>query len=590
MKTLILIFCLFIFISTHISAQDEPILVVDPQGHSGTVADMLFTNNGKTLISISNDKTIRFWDSHAGTLIRTLRGEFGEGADGVLFSCALSPDGHLFAIGGFPFKYGIRVFNLDNGAQEATLKGVKSGMNDLCFSPDGNLLAGACADKTIRIWKMNNKNNIEPRYAAVIEGHTAPVYSIAFSPDGKKLISGSFDGSVRMWNVSDLEAIKQIAIMRKHETEVRCVAYSPNGRQIVSGGFDNKILLWDTAGHFIRQIDELQQSINTLTFSSDGRNLLAMSKTGVVYSMATFKRLQIFNRHNNTVTAACFFKNDLVATAGGNDNDIYVWNPSNGEIISHIVGKGRTVWSLAFDNKVNIQPEYSLAIGNKSDPVSANNRGPLNQVFNLNNFTLQKTLADEKFFTRVKDEHLGTTLERIDNYTLEIKKGKSTWRITKAEGRINCYTFTKDGRVVIGTDFSLEIYSAEGKFMKKLVHHTGSIWSVSVSRDGKLLASGSDDFTINFWNLATGENLFTLFVGTDNEWVIWCKRGYYVASKGGEKYLGWHINKGIDHIAEFYEARTYRKKYYKPSLIQKIIQHASFEKAWLEYTRSVKPK
>ena len=36
----------------------EPILVIDPQGHSAMINDVMFTPDGKTLVSVSDDKTI----------------------------------------------------------------------------------------------------------------------------------------------------------------------------------------------------------------------------------------------------------------------------------------------------------------------------------------------------------------------------------------------------------------------------------------------------------------------------------------------------------------------------------------------------
>jgi WD40 repeat protein len=46
--------------------------------------------------------------------------------------------------------------------------------------------------------------------------------------------------------------------------------------------------------------------------------------------------------------------------------------------------------------------------------------------------------------------------------------------------------------------------------IQTLAGHTGAVWSVAVSSDGKLLASGSADMTVKIWNLQTGELLKTL--------------------------------------------------------------------------------
>ena len=67
----------------HVGAQEPaaapPILVLDSGGHTSTVWKVLFTPDGKELISVSDDKTIRFWDVASGEPIRVLRPPIGPG-------------------------------------------------------------------------------------------------------------------------------------------------------------------------------------------------------------------------------------------------------------------------------------------------------------------------------------------------------------------------------------------------------------------------------------------------------------------------------------------------------------------------------
>ena len=88
----------------HVGAQEPaaapPILVLDSGGHTSNVWKVLFTPDGKELISVSDDKTIRFWDVASGEPIRVLRPPIGPGREGKLFAAALSPDGRTLAVGG----------------------------------------------------------------------------------------------------------------------------------------------------------------------------------------------------------------------------------------------------------------------------------------------------------------------------------------------------------------------------------------------------------------------------------------------------------------------------------------------------------
>jgi len=79
-----------------------------------------------------------------------------------------------------------------------TLQGHQGAIFDIAFSPDGQILASASGDSTVRLWNVSDGT-----LARMLEGHTNLVGGVAFSPDGKALASGSEDNTVRLWQVSD---------------------------------------------------------------------------------------------------------------------------------------------------------------------------------------------------------------------------------------------------------------------------------------------------------------------------------------------------------------------------------------------------
>jgi WD40 repeat protein len=64
------------------------------------------------------------------------------------------------------------------------------------FSPDGQRIVTASADKTARLWNAANGQLL-----AKLEGHTARVNRAVFSPDGQRIVTASDDATARVYRV-----------------------------------------------------------------------------------------------------------------------------------------------------------------------------------------------------------------------------------------------------------------------------------------------------------------------------------------------------------------------------------------------------
>ncbi len=137
----------------------------------------------------------------------------------------------------------------------------KGTINDIKFSPDGNLVAVA---GSIGVWLYNAQTGAE---VALLTGHTQPVWSVAFSPDSKNLTSGSGDTTIRLW---DVETGQHKVSLTQHTYGIWAVTFSPDGKTLASSSYGS-VRLWDIeTGRHKAVLDAQTGRARALAFSPDG--------------------------------------------------------------------------------------------------------------------------------------------------------------------------------------------------------------------------------------------------------------------------------------------------------------------------------
>ena len=132
----------------------------------------------------------------------------------------------------------------------------------VAFSPNGQLLASASNDKTVRLWNLATGEQLQK-----LEGHTKPVFSVAFSPNGQLLASASLDNTVRLWNPVTGEQLQKL---KGHTDSAFGVAFSPDSQLLVSGSGDKTVRLWNLATGEQLQKLEVGVVVGMVSFTSKG--------------------------------------------------------------------------------------------------------------------------------------------------------------------------------------------------------------------------------------------------------------------------------------------------------------------------------
>lgn len=116
----------------------------------------------------------------------------------------------------------------------ARLTGHQKLINHVNFSPDGQTIASASFDNSVKLW-----NGRTGKFIATLRGHVASVYRIAWSADSRLLISASKDSTLKLW---DLRTFKIRMDLPGHSDEVYCVDFAAD--KVASGGRDKVLKIW----------------------------------------------------------------------------------------------------------------------------------------------------------------------------------------------------------------------------------------------------------------------------------------------------------------------------------------------------------
>lgn len=213
----LLVLFLSITVASQASAQ-KPELVVQA-GHRAIIKVFALSHDHRLLASAGADNTIIIWDVAARKQMLYLAGHTE-----WIFALAFSPDGRL-ASGSYDGT--VKIWNIASAKVEYEISSIRPySVTSLAFSPQGDTLAIASANKVINLWDMKTRKLESP-----LQGHSETVTQIAFSHDGNTLTSSSLDKTVRFWNLSTLDATQLGPVPQG----ITSFAYSPDEKLLAIG-------------------------------------------------------------------------------------------------------------------------------------------------------------------------------------------------------------------------------------------------------------------------------------------------------------------------------------------------------------------
>ena len=477
---------------------------------------------------------------------------------------AISPDGKLVASGGSDRM--LRIRSISDSAEVLTIEhpggflSMDGNPDNVCWSPDGSLIATADKDGIVYLWQADGK--------AIGKWKAGRwVFKLSFTPDGKQIVTasnppsatvGAEDRHLHVWQLDGKNvASTHLPNSKGWVEEQRSLAFSVNGSLLASGGRGGTVHLVDTSSWerkcFITEekVDpynetnqRLKLCVQILDFSPDGKELLVgttpCSNLGMgedIISLQTYRcdewaRTWCLNDFVSQVNDICLSSDGSLAVAV--DTGTRIYDDS---------GTFKKVNELNA-NKIDLSPDGTkLCIGTSNFQGEA-------VVVDVKSQKVEQELSVLK--SRVDDidlspdgVHLATAVDDVriwklgrksvvkklkvinpkglafssDGALLAVaswKEAVKIWTVPKGKmqielvptkaGRFTAVAFSPDDSLVAGVGYEGKAYvwqAKDGKLVATLGsdNEKAALWSVTFSPDGKLLVDGSwESGTIRVWN------------------------------------------------------------------------------------------
>lgn len=215
------------------------------KGHKDAIVSIAYSSDGRYIATGDSQGIVVIWNRADRSVVRRIKTHSGE----VHFMVFIPGKNELATAGD---DGAVRLWGATGTEALATLlEPSDTSVTGMICSSDGQVLYAALEDMTIKGWTVPLR-----RLRGTLEFNNRIINSIALSPDGDFMAIAEEDESIRLWDIHEGKTSWKAEL----DDSVTQLSFSPNGKRLYSTGGDNWIREWDTAtGHLVRKFGGVEQ-------------------------------------------------------------------------------------------------------------------------------------------------------------------------------------------------------------------------------------------------------------------------------------------------------------------------------------------